>query len=74
VLAGPARLLTAHLEAGTAGLCTLALSSGGRLMTTGAAGEAATLTFPPNTILPAGVSVTAAGGTLADAGVSYAYP
>ena len=68
VIAGPCRLLTAWVANGT-GIQMLLDGTTAILQTTSAA--AATMEFPPNTILPSGHNITI---NAASGGVTYAYP
>lgn len=79
ILTGPARLLTANLDLQAAGFAGLINLNGVPILRSdavAAAGQSVALSFPPNTILPAGQTVTVQS-TAADnaiGSISYAYP
>jgi hypothetical protein len=79
LLTGPARLLTAFLEAAP-GVTGFLIVSGQYIarvdVPVGGNTVVAPITFPPNYILPAGntVAVQSTGAPIVSGGVSYAYP
>ncbi len=75
---GPCRLLTAALEVSGAGLGQIFIPGENILRVDSSAGQTVleTLTFPPNTILPAGssLSLSSNASTVICGNVTYAYP